>query len=66
MLYGPRDEHELATAQLIVEAAYVAAGGARQDAIGRTLGALQVEDPGGLFLTSGAGGDSLCRISEPR
>ncbi len=37
MLYGPRDEDELAVAERIVEAAYVAAGGARHDAEGRQL-----------------------------
>ena len=37
MLYGPRDGHELAVARGIVEAAYVAAGGARTDASGRPL-----------------------------
>ena len=38
MLYGPRDEDELAVASRIVEAAYVAAGGATHDATGRRLG----------------------------
>lgn len=38
MLYGPRDEQELAIAKGIVEEAYLAAGGARTDATGRRLG----------------------------
>jgi hypothetical protein len=37
MLYGPRDEAELEVAAAIVEAAYVAAGGAYQDNEGRPL-----------------------------
>lgn len=35
---GPRDEDELALTQSIVEEAYLAAGGARTDDTGRTLG----------------------------
>jgi hypothetical protein len=38
MLYGPRDEAELAVARSIVEEAYLAAGGARSDDDGRQLG----------------------------
>lgn len=38
MLYGPRDEQELAFAKRVVEEAYLAAGGARTDASGRRLG----------------------------
>jgi hypothetical protein len=37
MLYGPRDEGELTVAAEIVEAAYVAAGGAQEDEDGRQL-----------------------------
>lgn len=40
MLYGPRDETELEIAKVIVETAYVAAGGALRDDQGRVLGAL--------------------------
>jgi hypothetical protein len=35
LLYGPRDEAELAVARAVLTAAYVAAGGARTDAHGR-------------------------------
>ncbi|WP_314033611.1 luciferase family protein [Dietzia sp. CH92] len=38
MLYGPRDEAELAVCSSIVEEAYLAAGGSRVDRAGRTLG----------------------------
>jgi Family of unknown function (DUF5519) len=38
MLYGPRDEEELAVAQSIVEEAYLAAGGASTDKAGSPLG----------------------------
>lgn len=38
MLYGPRDEAELAVCASIVEEAYLANGGARHDAAGRPLG----------------------------
>jgi hypothetical protein len=38
MLFGPRDENELAVTKAIVEEAYLAAGGARIDDAGRTLG----------------------------
>jgi hypothetical protein len=41
MLYGPRDEHELAVATQIVEIAYLAAGGAPHAADGRPLGPAQ-------------------------
>src|SRR5690349_16753036 len=39
MLYGPRDEAELEVATAVVDAAYVAAGGARHDNNGRLLSA---------------------------
>lgn len=39
MLYGPRDEDELAVAQCVLEIAYLAAGGATHAADGRPLGA---------------------------
>ena len=39
MLYGPRDEHELAFAKQVVELAYLAAGGAGHAADGRAIGA---------------------------
>ncbi len=45
MLYGPRDEHELAVTRSVVEAAYLAAGGARADAAGRPLAAGPVDVP---------------------
>lgn len=38
MLYGPRDEGELAVCASIVEEAYLAAGGARSDQDGNALG----------------------------
>lgn len=38
MLYGPRDEAELAVCSAAVEEAYLANGGHRDDAAGRTLG----------------------------
>lgn len=38
MLYGPRDEAELAFCMSAVEEAYLANGGARRDATGRVLG----------------------------
>ncbi len=38
MLYGPRDEEELAVTQSSVEEAYLAAGGADTDDTGRRLG----------------------------
>ena len=38
MLYGPRDEDELAVCSAIVEEAYLANGGAHHDAGGRALG----------------------------
>lgn len=38
MLYGPRDEAELAVCASAVEEAYLANGGARHDTAGRTLG----------------------------
>lgn len=44
MLYGPRDDAELAVARAVVEAAYVAAGGARSDATGGTLGQPSIEE----------------------
>jgi hypothetical protein len=43
MLYGPRTEEELATAKLIIEEAYVSAGGLREDETGRPLGLQQTE-----------------------
>ncbi|HAQ59968.1 MAG TPA: phospholipase [Microbacterium sp.] len=45
MLYGPRDEAELAVACAVVETAYVAAGGATQTDDGRMLAALHRETP---------------------
>jgi hypothetical protein len=45
MLYGPRDEAELAVASAIVETAYVAAGGAAETDDGRTLAALHRDTP---------------------
>ena len=45
MLYGPRDEAELAVASAIVETAYVAAGGATETDDGRTLAALHRDTP---------------------
>jgi hypothetical protein len=39
MVYGPRDEKELATVKRIVDLAYAAAGGATQGADGRPLAA---------------------------
>jgi hypothetical protein len=39
MLYGPRDEHELDVTRVIVEAAYLAAGGAHDYADGIPLNA---------------------------
>lgn len=47
MLYGPRDEDELAVCTSIVEEAYMANGGARHDQDGRPLGiadAVSVDD----------------------
>jgi hypothetical protein len=41
MLYGPRDQDELAVAEQIVEIAYLAAGGATHTADGRPLGPAQ-------------------------
>lgn len=38
MLYGPRDEAELAVCVSVVEESYLANGGARHDAAGRPLG----------------------------
>jgi hypothetical protein len=38
MLYGPRDEGELSAAQLVLEIAYLAAGGATATADGRAIG----------------------------
>jgi len=38
MLYGPRDEEELAVCARVVEEAYLAAGGNRVDQTGRPLG----------------------------
>ena len=38
LLYGPSDEKELAVARAVVEAAYVAPGGAATDSAGRALG----------------------------
>ena len=38
MLYGPRDEDELAVCRSIVEEAYLANGGAHHDSAGRPLG----------------------------
>lgn len=38
MLYGPRDDDELAICKTIVEEAYLAAGGRTSDQSGRTLG----------------------------
>lgn len=38
MLYGPRDEDELAVCSAVVEEAYHAAGGSRVDRAGRALG----------------------------
>jgi hypothetical protein len=38
MLYGPRDENELSAAQLVLEIAYLAAGGATATADGRAIG----------------------------
>jgi|SRR5690625_1816571 len=38
MLYGPRDDAEFAVCASVVEEAYLANGGARHDAAGRTLG----------------------------
>jgi hypothetical protein len=43
MLYGPRDQEELAVAKSIVEIAYIAAGGATQAADGRQLGVLPAD-----------------------
>jgi hypothetical protein len=43
MLYGPRTEEELATAKLIIEEAYVSAGGLREDETGRPFGLQQRE-----------------------
>jgi hypothetical protein len=40
MLYGPRDQEELAVAKAIVEMAYLAAGGATEAEGGRALGVL--------------------------
>jgi hypothetical protein len=44
MLYGPRDEEELAVAERVVEIAYLAAGGATHASDGRLLSAWS--DPG--------------------
>lgn len=41
MLYGPRDEDELNAAQLVLEIAYLAAGGATHGADGRAIGVLR-------------------------
>lgn len=45
MLYGPRDDDELAVASAIVETAYVAAGGAAEADDGRRLAALHRDAP---------------------
>lgn len=42
MLYGPRDEAEMAVCVAVVEEAYLSNGGARQDAAGRTLGFAEI------------------------
>ena len=39
MIYGPRDEHELAVVKQVVELAYLAAGGAEHAADGHAIGA---------------------------
>jgi hypothetical protein len=39
MVYGPRDEDELAVVKQVVELAYLAAGGAGYAADGRAIGA---------------------------
>jgi hypothetical protein len=39
MVYGPRDEHELAVVKQVVELAYLAAGGAEHAADGHAIGA---------------------------
>ncbi|HEX6699622.1 MAG TPA: luciferase family protein [Gaiellaceae bacterium] len=45
MLYGPRDDDELAVAEHVVEIAYLAAGGATQTADGRAIGLLSSARP---------------------